>query len=90
MRKQFQLLISGHVQGVFYRVSAKQQADMLAINGWVRNLSNGQVEVFAEGDEDALMKLTAWCRKGPPGAHVDDVTVTQIQTDERYFNFVIR
>ncbi len=90
MSKQVQLLISGQVQGVFYRVSVKQQADMLGINGWVRNLSSGQVEVFAEGTEDALIKLSAWCRKGPLGAQVDKVTVTQMQTGEQHFDFVIK
>lgn len=90
MNKQVQLLIFGQVQGVFYRVSAKQQADILGIKGWIRNLSNGQVEIFADGTEDALIKFSAWCRKGPPGAHVNKVTVTQVQTGEQHFDFVIK
>lgn len=90
MSKQVRLLIYGRVQGVFYRVSAKQQADILGIKGWVRNLPDGQVEVFAEGDESAVRKLITWCHLGPPGARVEKVTLTQMKTNEQHLNFVVR
>ena len=90
MSEQVRLLITGRVQGVFFRTSTKKQADLLSVNGWVRNLSGGQVEVLAEGQGEALKKLIAWSQKGPLGARVDGVTVTPMQTGEQYIDFVIR
>ena len=62
--------VHGQVQGVFYRVSAQTRATELELTGWIRNLSNGTVEVYAEGDQDALGYFIEWCRKGPPSAKV--------------------
>jgi acylphosphatase len=90
MPEQAQLLIKGHVQGVFYRATTKQQADKLGIKGWVRNLPGGQVEVLAQGDREAIQKLIAWCHQGPAGARVDKVTVTASHANDHYFDFVIR
>lgn len=69
------LLISGHVQGVFFRDSMRERARSLAVTGWVRNTSEGQVEAVLEGERDAVDQLIAWSRHGPPGAHVEDVDV---------------
>jgi len=52
------LVISGKVQGVFYRASAKEQAEKLQINGWVKNTKEGNVEVLASGSEESLLKFT--------------------------------
>jgi len=67
------LIISGRVQGVWYRGSTKQQADDLGLTGWVRNCESGQVEVVAEGADVAIDKLISWCRTGPSMARVTDV-----------------
>lgn len=69
------LIISGQVQGVFFRASALEQAQSLSLAGWVQNLSDGSVEVMAEGQRYALEDLVAWCRRGPPAAQVKDVIV---------------
>ena len=90
MSEQLHLLITGQVQGVFFRASTKKQADNLGIKGWVRNLPDGQVEVLAEGEAEAIKKLIAWCHNGPLRAHVHEVTVTPKQTGEQYFDFIIR
>lgn len=63
--------ISGKVQGVWYRVSAKEQADRLAITGWARNLDDGRVEVFACGSTDTLEEFFTWLQRGPQLARVD-------------------
>ena len=64
------IIIHGKVHGVYFRASAKTKALELSLTGWVRNLSNGTVEVHAEGNRDSLDKLIKWCQKGPPLANV--------------------
>ncbi|HTQ28687.1 MAG TPA: acylphosphatase [Puia sp.] len=71
------LHIAGKVQGVFYRASAKEIADQLGIRGWVRNTQNGEVEIMALGDKQALERFVSWCREGPPKARVTEVRVTE-------------
>lgn len=66
-------LIGGRVQGVGYRYSALQEARRLQLTGWVRNLDDGRVELFACGVEDALTQLERWLWKGPAGANVTAV-----------------
>jgi acylphosphatase len=75
-RARVHLLVSGLVQGVFYRQSTVDEARRLGVAGWVRNLSDGRVEVLAEGDRAALDGLVRFCRRGPPAARVDAVQAT--------------
>ena len=70
------LVVSGWVQGVGFRWSVSREARRLGVRGWVRNRSDGTVEVVAEGPEDAVAALVAWCRSGPGGAQVTGVDVT--------------
>jgi acylphosphatase len=69
------ILVSGRVQGVFYRNWTVAEARRLGLAGWVRNLRSGEVEIHAEGPEGAVLALVERCRKGPPAARVDDVRV---------------
>jgi acylphosphatase len=80
------LLIKGKVQGVYYRVAAKEQADELGIRGWVRYISEGRVEAMATGTEEQLKQFIAWCRKGPEKAEVGDVIVTPL-TEQHFDEF---
>jgi len=66
--------VSGRVQGVFYRASAREQALGLGLSGYARNLSDGRVEVLAGGDPAALDALERWLWQGPPAASVAAVT----------------
>lgn len=70
------LLISGKVQGVFYRASAKKMADQLGVKGWIRNKPDGNVEAMVQGDDNILNRFIAWCKTGPNGARVSSVQVT--------------
>ena len=70
-----ELLITGRVQGVFYRASAQQEAQRLGVYGEIRNLPGGDVEAIVEGEEAAIDEFIAWCRRGPPAAQVDHVRV---------------
>ena len=73
MNKRMHLLISGQVQGVYYRGSTVTAARELGLRGWVRNRRDGRVELEAEGDEVALLALLEWCRRGPALARVDQI-----------------
>ena len=68
-------LISGRVQGVFYRASAQQQAVKLGLSGWVRNLPDGRVELLACGDQTVLEELEKWLQIGPDDAKVSNIEV---------------
>jgi len=84
------LLISGLVQGVFYRASTQAQAQALGLVGWVRNLPDGRVEVMAEGKVAALYTLTEWCGSGPPSARVDAVEARDLDAGGEFTAFEIR
>ncbi|MBM4287989.1 MAG: acylphosphatase [Deltaproteobacteria bacterium] len=69
-------VIEGRVQGVFFRASTRDEARRLGVNGWVRNLPNGDVEALFEGDKGPVGQMLAWCYKGPPYAVVHRVNVS--------------
>ena len=71
-------IVSGKVQGVFYRVSTKDMADNLNLSGWVRNLPNGDVELQAFGELDKLQDLINWLWDGPPLSVVKDIDLEYI------------
>ena len=80
------MVVSGRVQGVFYRDSCRAEAQRLGVRGWVRNRSDRTVEVVAEGPRDRVEQLLAWCRQGPPRATVSGITVTdEVPAAERGF-----
>jgi acylphosphatase len=64
------MIISGRVQGVWFRDSTRGKARELGVYGWVRNRHDGDVEVLAEGPEEKVSQLIAWCHHGPPHAGV--------------------
>jgi acylphosphatase len=66
-------LVSGKVQGVWFRASAREQALRLGLQGFARNLADGSVEVVAQGDENSLALLESWLWQGPALAMVSDV-----------------
>lgn len=72
---RFRVIVSGRVQGVFYRDTCRRLADRLGLCGWVRNRSDCTVEAVIEGDRDDVGELLAWCREGPPRAIVTGVRV---------------
>jgi acylphosphatase len=68
-------LVSGRVQGVFYRATTREQAAALGLTGWVKNLDDGCVELVACGPADVVAKLEQWLYRGPDYARVDEVLV---------------
>lgn len=71
------VVVSGHVQGVFYRASLEREAHAAGVAGWVRNRDDGTVEAVLEGEPAAVERVLAWCRQGPPRAEVADVAVEE-------------
>ena len=68
-------VISGRVQGVFFRVETKRAADGVGVFGWVKNLRNGKVEAVFEGDSERVDAVLEWCKEGPAHAQVSDVKI---------------
>jgi acylphosphatase len=75
-KSRARVVISGRVQGVYFRASAGDMARAQRLSGWVRNRREGDVEAVVEGQEDAVQAFIVWCHDGPPGAHVTAVEVT--------------
>lgn len=82
------LLIKGKVQGVFYRASAKDEADRLNITGWVKNTTEGYVEAVASGTQEAIDQFIAWCKKGPRKAEVTAVDISSL-AEEKFDQFLV-
>jgi len=77
VKKLFKITVSGRVQGVFFRDTARQAAQELGIAGFVRNQPDGTVYIEAEGEKKSLRELVRWCRRGPQWAHVESVEVEE-------------
>ena len=83
LMKHYNITVTGKVQEVFFRASAKQMADLLGVKGFVRNEPTGDVYIETEGDEDMLTKFIQWCHHGPAKAEVKYVSVN----DGEFKNF---
>ncbi|HLC05734.1 MAG TPA: acylphosphatase [Anaerolineales bacterium] len=82
--------ISGRVQGVNFRYYTVRKARQLGVNGWVRNLGDGQVEATFEGDESSVREIVDWCQHGPPAAKVSEVVVEWEPPTGSYDSFGVR
>jgi len=84
------VLISGKVQGVWFRATTKQQAERRNVSGWVRNTSDGKVEAVFQGEVDAVDDLISWCHQGSSMSDVSDVMVESMDDDKAFDGFNIR
>jgi len=83
-------IISGRVQGVGYRAATATEARRLGITGWVKNRSDGAVELEAEGPDDKVGALIGWCEYGPPAAQVTKVAVEELAATGTDRDFSVR
>jgi len=90
MNKIVHVLITGKVQGVWFRATTKQEAEKRGINGWVRNTTEGKVEAVFQGSENQVADMIKWCYEGSRFSHVDHVETTDVKQDKQYTNFTIR
>jgi len=90
MTKAVHALVSGHVQGVGYRQGCRQTARSLGLVGWVRNLSDGRVELFGQGSDEGVDRLLDWVWAGPAGARVSGVETDVVAPDVTLTDFFIQ
>ncbi len=86
---RYRVLISGRVQGVFFRDTCRRVAQQHGVNGWVQNLPDGKVEAVFEGPDEDVRRLVEWSRQGPRSAVVEDVRV-QTEPPEGISGFQVR
>ena len=72
IQKRIHIFVTGRVQGVFFRQSTRVMAIKNNVNGWVRNLDDGRVEIVAEGEKQNIDNLVNWCQTGPANSRVDE------------------
>lgn len=75
--------VKGRVQGVWFRDSTRREAERLGLAGFANNLADGDVQVLAIGDTEALRQLAAWLRDGPPMAQVSDLSWEEVEVEQR-------
>jgi acylphosphatase len=85
-----QLVIRGRVQGVGYRMAMTEAAIALGVTGWVRNRRDGTVEALVQGEDAAIERVLAWCRRGPPGANVTAIATFARDVDPAMDGFACR
>jgi len=75
LKARAHVYVGGMVQGVFFRAETANLAHRLRLTGWVRNLPDGRVEALFEGEKARVDEAVAFCQRGPPGAHVQDLDI---------------
>ncbi|RYZ00089.1 MAG: acylphosphatase [Chitinophagaceae bacterium] len=81
--------VTGKVQGVFYRATARGIADGLQLAGWIRNRADGAVEALVQGPEEQVAAFIEWCHQGPDAAEVEEVAVQELPTDPSLTSFEV-
>ena len=89
MKTRARVLISGRVQGVWYRATTRDKAEQLGLTGWVRNTPDGKVEAVFEGEENDIQKMLLWCWEGPDLAKVVDVNINFEEYIDEFDSFKI-
>ncbi|MCX6694744.1 MAG: acylphosphatase [Candidatus Altiarchaeota archaeon] len=89
VEKRLRLVVSGRVQGVYYRANAQRKALYLGLRGWVRNLSDGGVEAVAEGPQEKLAEFMDYCRNNPGQAKVESLEFEWAEPKGEFYGFQI-
>jgi len=90
LKARAHVLVSGDVQGVFFRSATEAEAENRGAKGWVKNSPDGRVEAVFEGEENAVKAMIEFCRRGPPRAKVTNVEVTWESFKGEFSSFRIR
>lgn len=89
MKKRLCIYVYGKVQGVLFRSQTREKALELGLSGYAKNLTNGSVEIVAEGEERDLKELAKWCYNGPKGAEVDKADLKWEKEEKKFDKFEI-
>jgi len=89
MNIKIYVIITGLVQGVFFRLNTKKKADELKIYGWVKNTVDGKVEAVFEGEKKNIFRIIEWCLKGPINAKVDKIEIFNQKYNKEFDGFSI-
>ena len=89
-QKRIHIFVTGRVQGVFFRQSTRVIAIKNNVNGWVRNLDDGRVEIIAEGEKQNIDNLVTWCKTGPANSRVDEFELLNENFTGKFENFEVR
>ena len=89
VKQRTHILVTGKVQGVFFRQATKVVAIKNNVNGWVKNLENSQVEILLEGEETNVSSVVDWCRHGPANSRVDKIEINQQIFIDELLNFEV-
>lgn len=87
MDERVHVMISGRVQGVWFRATTKKKADKLGLTGWVRNTTDGRVEAVFEGKHALITQMLGWCHQGPPLAKVETVNISKEPATHEFHTF---
>ena len=90
MMRRVKILVSGRVQGVYFRLFTQNKAKHFAVKGHAKNLPDGRVEIIAEAKHASIEQFITWCHKGPITARVDHVEIIELQPDELLTSFEIK
>ena len=88
--KSVHILVTGKVQGVFFRQATKVIAIKNHVTGWIKNLESGQVEILLEGEDQNVNSIVEWCHNGPANSRVDEIKIEQQKFSGQYLNFEVR
>ncbi len=84
------IFVSGLVQGVYFRANSLKKAKTLGVTGWIKNLDDGRVELMVEGEKNFVDQMLKWCKHGPPGAKIDNVSVDYELFQNKFTEFIIK
>ena len=90
IQKRIHIFVTGRVQGVFFRQSTRVMAIKNNVNGWVRNLDDGRVEIVAQGETQDIDNLAHWCKTGPANSRVDQFELSEENISDEFENFEVR
>jgi acylphosphatase len=90
-QKRIRILIEGRLQAMNFRLNTQQQAKKLGLVGFVRNLSDGRIEIEAQGEESDIENLLAWCQENPHNSQIKSILYRyEDQINESYLDFSVR
>ncbi len=90
MKVKAHVIVSGRVQGVFFRFETQNVARKYNVNGWVRNIPDGKVEAVFEGEKENVNKVIEFCKRGPSGAKVTGIEINWQDYEGEFKDFEIR